>query len=855
MAKTKKNIVKLLYFGDFHNQEKAPTSRTDNFQETCDNKAREILQIAKENRVAAILQPGDFLDKPVVNEATLKMIINRWFSGNLVAKNKIEQMLYNKTEELSVEEIKELQEYLSSSIPMVGVIGNHEKLGNSLINHPKTSLAFLEKLELMRLVDKEHPYIIKSGDKTLTITGSPYYLGIDETEDCHDYIIDKKQGDFHIHLVHGEATTQDFGSLYAHTRVDKFIKKTNADITLCGHDHLGFEPQTYEGRMVFNPGSILRLSASEKEINRTPEVLLFTIDMNKGTFDVETIQLKSAKNGTEVLSRDHITEKQDKAEKKEFFRELVESAELKKENSFKQILDEITQSEKIDEVIKNEIMKKVGDQLADKTRKVFADIPTFKSLECINFQSHRSSFFEFSEGVNVFTGETRSGKTSVLRAFDWIINNNPKNPRTLIHKNEEFAEVILTLSNGVKITRHVDRKPSGFNGYLVDCGNGEVEKLNTKGVSIIQDIVGYSELESTETKTVPLNFLKQGTSWFFIGDDVSGHDRARIIGSLYDTQVADLVQKELETENKKIKTINTAYEKDLTELEQKIKVIGHIDQLTKHIADLEKCSLELEVLSKELEEDKQLFNTLKKAKQSINILEDRVIDKLKGIDGLADNIRNTKELNEGVTINKNFLVFMKQLSEKGKRVALIKNKLEDVLIARNAVQQTINSHAEINTLTLNLNSLYRIKSGQQLVEKVISDLTPVLNQKTEIELLKALKTKIDRNAELVADLRIKDQKAKHLETIVSKLESVSKLRGVIDGINVDVKTITSYNEFKVGLTRNIEYQKQQGELLNEKKIILEKAITDKQLTLESLGVCPLCNQKIDSHHKHEGGNV
>ena len=48
-----------------------------------------------------------------------------------------------------------------------------------------------------------------------------------------------------------------------------------------------------------------------------------------------------------------------------------------------------------------------------------------KSLELRNFESHRHSLFEFVPGVNIILGATDAGKTAIMRAFRWCINNRP----------------------------------------------------------------------------------------------------------------------------------------------------------------------------------------------------------------------------------------------------------------------------------------------------------------------------------------------------------------------------------------------------------------------------------------------
>ncbi|HDY88850.1 MAG TPA: hypothetical protein ENH82_12160 [bacterium] len=48
-----------------------------------------------------------------------------------------------------------------------------------------------------------------------------------------------------------------------------------------------------------------------------------------------------------------------------------------------------------------------------------------KQLTLHNFQSHKKSTLEFSDGVNVIIGASDSGKTAIIRALKWLVWNRP----------------------------------------------------------------------------------------------------------------------------------------------------------------------------------------------------------------------------------------------------------------------------------------------------------------------------------------------------------------------------------------------------------------------------------------------
>jgi len=75
-----------------------------------------------------------------------------------------------------------------------------------------------------------------------------------------------------------------------------------------------------------------------------------------------------------------------------------------------------------------------------------------KSLGIGNFQSHKETDLEFSEGVNIIVGPSDSGKSSILRAINWPINNRPSGEAFKSNwEGETFVD--LELDNEVVISR------------------------------------------------------------------------------------------------------------------------------------------------------------------------------------------------------------------------------------------------------------------------------------------------------------------------------------------------------------------------------------------------------------------
>lgn len=97
-----------------------------------------------------------------------------------------------------------------------------------------------------------------------------------------------------------------------------------------------------------------------------------------------------------------------------------------------------------------------------------------KELELWNFQSHKHSLLKFSPGINTITGPTDNGKSSVIRALEWVIDNESgifeDEVRNWDCKPKDEVKVRALFFDGVEVTRI---RSSKINEYWL---NGEVFK-------------------------------------------------------------------------------------------------------------------------------------------------------------------------------------------------------------------------------------------------------------------------------------------------------------------------------------------------------------------------------------------
>lgn len=110
-----------------------------------------------------------------------------------------------------------------------------------------------------------------------------------------------------------------------------------------------------------------------------------------------------------------------------------------------------------------------------------------KTVQIDNYQSHKSSEFEFVPGVNVIIGASDAGKSAIFNAINWVVTNRPL--------GESFrsewgggTRVIIDTDNGDTVIR---QRTHSSNEYLL---NGQV--LAAFGAEVPDDIADALQIDA-----------------------------------------------------------------------------------------------------------------------------------------------------------------------------------------------------------------------------------------------------------------------------------------------------------------------------------------------------------------------
>lgn len=259
--------MKLLYLTDTHIRNTNPPVRRDDFAASLKAKLTEIVALANDLQVEAVLHGGDFFDLPCPSLSE---------AGDFVPL------------------------FVALRAPIYAVAGNHDVFAYDPGTMDRTMLGFLARLGHVRLLPPGRAVYLDDGRQRIQLTGTHFHRDIDRRDPRLDYCVAKKDCDLAVHVAHGMLldTPLEYGP--SHTVIADIAPFTEADVTLGSHAHFGYPDIRLDGKLFVNPGSVARMSAHPADLARRPQVIL--LDLDAGPLPVAThIPLASALPGPQVI--------------------------------------------------------------------------------------------------------------------------------------------------------------------------------------------------------------------------------------------------------------------------------------------------------------------------------------------------------------------------------------------------------------------------------------------------------------------------------------------------------------------------------------------------------------------------
>lgn len=257
-----------------------------------------------------------------------------------------------------------------------------------------------------------------------------------------------------------------------------------------------------------------------------------------------------------------------------------------------------------------------------------------KEITIKNFQSHRSTKLELSDGVNCIIGQTDAGKSGVFRGLCFATGKTTGLTFLPLHsdRNKINTSVELKLDDDQSIKRIKGKK---INKFQTSKGL-EFEKFGSELPSEILKILNMEEW---------LNFHHQDDSPFLLS--MTGGNAAEILNKIVKIDSIDSLIKRASKDERDTRAGIKRTEKEIEEKEKELKELEWIDEAEaklSHIEIMESGVKENEKYFQELSQHLENLMELEKELKSIKIIPEKKIinleDKLKNLDKMKEHHYN-----------------------------------------------------------------------------------------------------------------------------------------------------------------------------------------------------------------------
>lgn len=783
--------MKILHITDSHGTVKGPESRKDVYYITFLKKLYELGLVVKKLGIDMVVHTGDLFHTARVSDK---------FAGQVS------------------EMIKAM------GIPFYVVPGNHDIEGYTTDTIDQTKLGLLAKAGVVTILDRNNPVLITANqdgeEYTIAISGQEYYAHIDEGN-ARDFEMQQDEADLNILAIHSYLTDTPQHPDIKCTMCQDVI--TDADLILTGHYHRSFEWSDGQNLDIFNPGSMLRVEQTDYNKNHIPQYGVLDIGLDSYgsiVWDYKFYPFRIAQPSTVVFDYTAKYKAKHASITLDGFKNSISNTMnvLQPSLTIDRIIDEICIGCNVDNTIHqlaldtyHNTLQTIPDKFevqpgyieAQKTKKI-------KRVILENFQSHEHTQIDFDDGLNIIVGESNNGKTSILRAIMWAIDNQPLGTDFIMAGKDE-CKVSVCYDDGTSITRGRTLKDTGYYDIYYRDEDGTLKRANYRGFTNavpveIANVHQMPKVNITKDIETHLNVLSQLDGPFLLTE--SPLVKASAIGRITGTHVVDDAIKEsnktIQSNNKLVKN----YQKELEEKENELKALPNIQAMSEFT----------NIYAALVARIKKLY------------------DDIDNIGGSFSNIQSYDASIIKVQEQYNQCCIMKSIKH-----------LVDSAIEKQGVVNKLSEHAS-NCLKVNAD----IAQQESVLSNtlVLKALKPVVDKAHEIKtFIDQLETKMTTCSRICLD----ESSAKY------SVKLNNDYRNTLNNVIVYCQLLYDYNSHmipKIFQIAELEL-KQDGAvqtIANIKRVTksIEKQIKDAQKEKNQFildnGICPCCGQKVEESH-------
>ena len=277
-----------------------------------------------------------------------------------------------------------------------------------------------------------------------------------------------------------------------------------------------------------------------------------------------------------------------------------------------------------------------------------------KSIHINNFQSHKDTVINFeTNGVSVIIGNSDQGKSAVLRALLWAVNNRPLGTDDIVSfwARDEKGKIADQMAVFVHTEKGCAARKRTLkdNEYIIYNKNNEaVKTFSAINKDVPEDITDFFRLTDT-------NIQCQHDAPFLLS--ASASDVAKYFNKIVRLDVIDRVLQNAESARRELNKKIKEHEQEKTSLEKQIneycwienaqEALNKLNKVKERINVYENDKIELYVEMEEFKDCNYILKNYPDRKKAIDLIEK--IEALEidynGLEELRDVIKKHRELN------------------------------------------------------------------------------------------------------------------------------------------------------------------------------------------------------------------
>lgn len=218
------------------------------------------------------------------------------------------------------------------------------------------------------------------------------------------------------------------------------------------------------------------------------------------------------------------------------------------------------------------------------------------SIHIKNFQKHKDLKLEFTDGINVITGESDAGKSAVIRALRWVLENRPSGNKFKTKGTAPSTSVNVDLViNDEEITR---TKSTSKNEYFF-----QGETFKAMGSDVPEPIISFTNVSS-------LNIQRQLDDHFLFQ-----YPDSKVSKMINDVSGMEEVVLALEETNRRVRKSKSEEEFLCELIDEKEKEISKLIKYEKFEDKIDSISSKIKRVGKKEEKVEKLRKLLIQAKK------------------------------------------------------------------------------------------------------------------------------------------------------------------------------------------------------------------------------------------------